>query len=114
MPPPFSWFNKAFPTPATPVSVVVCVAADNVTLHIRLLLEPGRTEGAAVWPFSRMLPNMCGEVVPFNEPGRTDGAAVWPFSRMFPNMYSELVPSNEPGRTHLALVRLIAVVGFHM
>ena len=84
--PQFSWSNKSFPTAATPVSVVVCVVADNVVVHGGLMREPGRTERAAVWPFSRM----------------------------FPNMYSEIVPFNEPGRTHLALVCLIAVVGFSM
>ena len=68
------------------MSVVVCVVADNVPLHSRLLLEPGRTEGAAIWPLSRMGPNMSGE----------------------------LTPCNEPGRTRLALVRFIAVVGFSM
>ena len=83
---PFSWSGKSFATAATPVPVVVCVVADNVPLHSRLLLEPGRTEGAAVWPLSRMFPNMSGE----------------------------LTPSNEPGRAHLTLVRLIAVVGFSM
>ena len=84
--PQFSWSNKSFPTAATPVSVVVCVVADNVVVHGGLMREPCRTERAAVWPFSRM----------------------------FPNMYSEMVPLNEPGRTHLALVCLIAVVGFSM
>ena len=86
MPPQFSLSNKSFPTAATPVSVVMCVVADNVILHGGLMREPCRTERADVWPFSRM----------------------------FPNMYSEIVPSSKPGRTHLALVWLIAIVGFSM
>ena len=47
-------YNKAFATPATPVSVVVSVVNDNVILHARLTQEPGRTEGAAIWSLSRM------------------------------------------------------------
>ena len=114
MPPPFSWFHKSFPTAATPVSVVVCVVADNVVPHARLIGELGRTERAVVWPFSRMFPNMFGEMVPSKEPGRTERADVSPLSRMVPSMYIKIVPSSEPGRTHLALVRLIAIVGFSM
>ena len=59
---PFSWLKKAFPTAATPVSVVVCVFGDHVLSHGRLLLEPGRTEGAAVWPLSRVGPDVVSEV----------------------------------------------------
>ena len=62
MPLPFYWFNKAFPTAATPVSVVVCVFADHVLRHSRMLLEPGRTEGAAVWSLSRVGPDVVSEV----------------------------------------------------
>ena len=61
--PQFSWFNKAFPTAATSESVVVCVLADNVPRHGRLLVEPGRTEGAAVWPLSRVGPDVFSEVL---------------------------------------------------
>ena len=111
---PLSWSNKPFPTAATPVSVVVCVADDNVLPHVRLIRELGRTERAAVRPVSRMFPSMFGEMVPSNEPGRTERAAVWPLSRMVPSMHSEMVPSSEPGRTNVALVRLVAIVGFHV
>ena len=111
---PFSWSNKPFPTAATPVSVVVCVVDDNMLPHVRLIRELGRTERAVVRPVPRMFPNMLGEMVPSNEPGRTKRAAVWPLSRMVPSMHSEMVPSSEPGRTHVALVRLVAIVDFHM
>ena len=56
MSPQCPMFDKAFATPATPVSVVVCVVADNVILHVPLLLGPGRTEGAGIWPLSGMGP----------------------------------------------------------
>ena len=66
---PFYWFKKAFPTAATPVSVVVCVEGYNVLLHGRMIREPGRTEGAAVWSLSRVRSEVVCEVPPCNEPG---------------------------------------------
>ena len=67
---PLTNSNKAFPTPATPVSVVVCVLADSVPLHVTLTSEPGRTEGTAVWPLSRVGHHMFGKVRPCSEAGR--------------------------------------------
>ena len=64
MSPPFSWPNKAFPTAATPVSVVVCVEGYNVLLHGRIIREPGRTEGAAVWSLSRVRSEVVCELLP--------------------------------------------------
>ena len=69
-------FNKAFATTATPVSVVVCVIADNVFHYATPICEPGRTEGAAVWPLSRVRSEVDGEVVPFSEPGLAHMAPV--------------------------------------
>ena len=69
MAPPLCGMNEAFPTAATPVSVVVCVFGDHVLSHDRMLLEPGRTEGAAVWPLSRVRSEVVCEVPPCNEPG---------------------------------------------
>ena len=86
MPPQFPRPNKALATPATPVLVVVCVEDDDVLLHGRLPREPVRTEGAAVWPLSRVDPLVSGEVR----------------------------PRHEPGRAHLAPVGLHAIVGFYM
>ena len=86
MSPPLTGSNESFPTPATPVSVVVCVLADHVLRHGRLLTEPGRTEGAAVRSLSRVRSQVVGEVL----------------------------PCNEPGRAHVALVVLHSIVGLHM
>ena len=65
----FPKFNKALATPATPVSVVVCVVNDNVILHACLTREPGWTEGAAVWSLARVRSQVVGEVLPCNETG---------------------------------------------
>ena len=86
MPPQPPGFDVALTTQATPVFVVVCVEGGDVPLHVRLHREPGRTEGAAVWPLSRM----------------------------DPHVIRELLPSPEPGRAHLAPVGLHAIVGLHM
>ena len=43
------------------MSVVVCVVGDDVALHVRLLREPSRTEGAAVRTLSRVGPHVIGE-----------------------------------------------------
>ena len=86
MPPPVSGIHKAFPTAATPVSVVVCMFTDNVFLHGGLVLEPVRAEGAAVWPLSRMGPDVVGEKLPLRE----------------------------PGLAHMAMVILHTIVGLHM
>ena len=64
VPLPLSWPNKAFPTAATPVSVVVCVEGYNMPLHGRTIREPGRTEGAAVWSLSRVRSEVLCELLP--------------------------------------------------
>ena len=86
MPPPVSGISEAFPTAATPVSVVVSVKGDDVPLHGGLVLEPGRTEGAAVWPLSRVR----SEVV------------------------NDVLPCTKTGRAHLTLELLHSIVGLHM
>ena len=70
MPPPFCGSNEAFPTAATPVSIVVCVLANHVLSHGRMLLETGRTEGAAVLSLFRVGPVVDGELLSWIEPGR--------------------------------------------
>ena len=76
MSPHFHMFNKAFPTPATPVSVVVCVEGDDMPVPGRMIREPVLTEGAAVWPLSSVGPHMQGEVSSLYEPGWAHRAPV--------------------------------------
>ena len=54
----------------------MCVLADHVLRHGRMLLEPGRTEGAAVWLLSRVRSKVVCEVPPCEEPGRAQVALV--------------------------------------
>ena len=68
------------------MSVVVCVFGDDVPRHGRMPHEPGRTEGAAEWPLSRVSPDVV----------------------------SEVLSCYEPGRAHMALVAFHIIVGFHM
>ena len=86
MPPQPPGFDEALTTAVTPVFVVVSVEGGDVPLHVRLPREPGRTEGPAVRPLSRM----------------------------DPHVIRELPPRYEPGRAHLAPVGLHAIVGLHM
>ena len=86
MSPTNSGVREAFSTAATPVFVIVCVVADNVPIYTR----------------------------PQPEPGRTEGAAVWPLSRVGPDMVSDVPPLREPGLAHMPLVILHTIAGLHM
>ena len=88
MSPPYGKCDKAFATAATPVSVVVCMFADNVLVHGRPIHEPGRTERAAVWSLSRVGPHMSGEFCPRDKTGRAHMALVVLDSAMDLHMYS--------------------------
>ena len=48
------------------------------------------------------------------EPGRTERAAIWSLSRVGPSMSDELLSPNEPGRAHPAPVVLHTIVDLHM
>ena len=69
MPSPSVRSGKSFATLATPLSEVVCVLGDDVQIHARLTREPGRTEGAAIWPLSRVGHHMCSVMRELPEPG---------------------------------------------
>ena len=100
---PFARSNESFTTPATPVSVVVCMVGRDVQLHARLTRESGRTEGAVVRPLSRVGPDVVPEMRSCHEPGQAHRAPVGLHTFVGPHMRSIMRDLAEPGATLLTL-----------
>ena len=111
MPLPLDGDKEAFPTSATPVSIVVCVKADNMSFHGNQQLELGRTEGAAVWPLSRMCSDVIDEVLAKNEPGQAHMTAIVLHTIMGLHVRSVSRGTPEPGAALFTLEDYLPCVG---